>query len=248
MKYYFVSDVHLGSSSDEKENKRVERNFIQWLEKITSEPATIYLLGDIFDFWFEYKYVIPTTHTLVLGKLKELVERGVEIHFFKGNHDMWLRTYLSNDIGLIIHNLSEVVTIEGEKMIVGHGHDMGFKLHLSTRLLWILFNGKLSFFLGSLLHPNIMMKIGSMWSKSSRNGKKSISREFEGESDFIIKAINKNFPKRKDKGINKLIFGHFHAPILYNMADGAELLILGDWKTGATYGVYENGELREERV
>lgn len=248
MKYYFVADVHLGASLSEEENIRTEKRFINWLDMVSSEPATIYLLGDIFDFWFEYKHVIPTKHTLVLAKLKELVERGVVVHFFKGNHDMWLRSYLSKEIGLIIHNFTEIIEIEGEKMIIGHGHDMGFKLRFSTRLLWILFNGKFSFFLGSLIHPNIMMSIGSAWSKSSRSGKKSISRTFEGENDFIIKAINKNFPNYNKQGITKLIFGHFHAPVFYNMADGAStLLILGDWKTGATYGVYEKGELIEHK-
>ncbi|MEG0499971.1 MAG: metallophosphoesterase, partial [Rikenellaceae bacterium] len=125
MKVFFVSDVHLGAGLDKAENDRIEQRFLAWLSEVHAQRGKLFLLGDIFDFWFEYKRVIPAAHSAVLGRLKEMTQDGIEIHFFKGNHDMWLRGYLRDEIGLIIHSRSEVMEIEGEMVFIGHGHDLG---------------------------------------------------------------------------------------------------------------------------
>lgn len=245
MKVYFASDVHLGSGVNKTENDLIEQRFLHWLDEAHTQRAKIFLLGDIFDFWFEYKHVIPTAHSAVLGKLKEMTADGIEIHFFKGNHDMWLRNYLSDEIGLIIHSRSEVMDIEGEKVFIGHGHDLGFKRTITTRLLWILFSTKFFYdFFSAVLHPNFMMRIGKLWSSSSRS-KKIVSHKFKKEDEFITRHIYEHFEEYKAQGVTKYIFGHFHCPTLYTLKDGkSQLMVLGEWSDIPSYGVLEDGDLQ----
>lgn len=245
MKVFFVSDVHLGSGANKAEQDAVEKRFLEWLSYVHAQRGVVFLLGDIFDFWFEYTHVIPTAHTAVLGRLKEMVDDGIEIHFFKGNHDMWLRTYLQQEIGLIVHSRSEVLEIEGEKLLIGHGHDLCFRRTILTRLLWILFNTKFFYDLFSaILHPNLMMRIGKLWSRSSRSNK-CISHDFQGEDEYITRYVNEHLEYYSALGVRKYIFGHFHCPVLYPLKDGvSQLMILGEWSTLPRYGVLENGVLQ----
>lgn len=237
MKYLFVSDVHLGSGASSAENTELEGRFIKWLDNAHRDRATIFLLGDIFDFWFEYKNTIPTTHSAVLGKLKQMSSDGIEIHFFKGNHDMWLRDYLQKEIGLIIHDQSEILTIAGRKIMIGHGHDLCFKSTFLTRMLWILFHSKFLYNLASLIiRPNLMMKIGNKWSQSSRKNK-DISHTFRGEDEFITSYINSSLEDYRSQGVSEFIFGHFHCPTIFRLKDGiAKIIILGEWSNIGKYG------------
>ncbi len=244
MKHLFVSDVHLGGYLTPLQNQNVEDSFLAWLDMAEQENAIIYLLGDIFDFWFEYKNVIPKTYIRVLGRLKELTTKGIEIHFFKGNHDMWLQNYLRDEIGLIIHNKTEIIDIEGEKVVMGHGHDIGFKRNVSSRLLWILFSNKIIFrFASSFIHPNIMMRWGWAWSKSSKKKKKN-KRSFLGEEAYITRYINNKRGYFYNSGVRRYIFGHFHTPVMYDMQDGeSQMMILGDWSTTPLYGEMNDGKI-----
>lgn len=245
MSYLFVSDIHLGSNVSSAQNNELERRFISWLEAAHRERAVIFLLGDIFDFWFEYKRVVPAAHSMVLGQLKKMTQDGIEIHFFKGNHDMWLRSYLKDDVGLIIHDRSEIVNIDGRNVMIGHGHDLCFRRTIMTRLLWILFNTKFFYnFFSAILHPNFMMSIGEKWSKSSRK-KKCISHQFKGDDEYIAKHINESLEEYKKKGVTEFIFGHFHCPTLYTLKDGvSKLVILGEWSSeNPIYAEIRNGVL-----
>lgn len=247
MKSLFVSDVHLGAALTKKENDATEYRFLEWLNMAHRERARVFLLGDIFDFWFEYKFVIPDVHSAVLGRLKEMVNDGIEIHFFKGNHDMWLRNYLSDEIGLIIHSRSEIMEIEGEKVFIGHGHDLCFKRTITTRLLWILFSTKFFYDLFSvLLHPNFMMRIGRLWSRGSRSNKNCISHQFKGEEEYITQYITARLTDFRREGVTKYIFGHFHCPTLYTLCDGeSELMILSEWSGDSVFfGEMEDGKLK----
>lgn len=252
MKSFFVSDVHLGSSFDKAINDTTECRFLRWLDYAHSERARVFLLGDIFDFWYEYNGVIPAAHSAVLGRLKMMVADGIEIHFFKGNHDMWLRTYLRDEIGLIIHDRSEVMDIDGEKVFIGHGHDLCFKRSFMTRLLWILFNTKFFYNLFSIIiHPNLMMAIGKRWSCGSRSNK-SVSHVFRGEDEYITNYINSRLEMFSSLGVSKFIFGHFHCPTLYRLGDGvSELMILGEWsENNIHYGILDKDvfELKKQSV
>ena len=243
-KYLFVSDVHLGASISSTENNKLEMRFLNWLSMAHKERATIFLLGDIFDFWLEYKNVIPTGYSAVLGRLKEMVQDGIEIHFFKGNHDMWLQKYLQDEIGLIIHDKSEVLTVGGEKMLIGHGHDLCFKQSFAKRLLWILFHAPIFYKLARIIfHPDFMIKIGRNWSRSSRKNK-SVSHVFRGTDEFITEQIDERLDYYDSIDVNKFIFGHFHCPVLHTLKNGtSKLMILGEWSETPQYGEMINKEL-----
>lgn len=243
MRSFFVSDVHLGSASSEAGNAALEQRFLLWLDMVHRERGRIYLLGDIFDFWFEYNYVIPTSHVAVLARLKAMVSDGIEIHFFKGNHDMWLRGYLSNEIGLIIHNRSELMNIDNENVFMGHGHDLCFKRSFTTRALWFLFNESFIYnFFSAILHPNLMMRIGQAWSKSSR-AKKHICHEFRGEEEYLTSYLTSRLSEFGSQGVTRFIFGHFHCPVLYTLVDGhSQMMILGEWSSVAMYGTLSDGK------
>lgn len=251
MKSLFVSDVHLGSALTKKENDAIEQRFLEWLNVAHSERARVFLLGDIFDFWFEYKFVIPDAYSAVLGRLKEMVNDGIEIHFFKGNHDMWLRNFLSDEIGLIVHSRSSIIEIDGEKVFMGHGHDLCFKRTLTTRLLWIFFSTKFLYDLFStILHPNFMMRIGRLWSRASRSNKNTVSHVFKAEDEYITRYITNLLPDFKKQGVNKFIFGHFHSPTLYTLCDGeSQLMILGEWsEANVLFGEMDGGELKAQKL
>ena len=119
-KIYFASDFHLGNSS-RKENQKKEKLILRWLNHISKDAEEIYLLGDIFDFWFEYKYVVPKGYVRFLGTLAQLVDSGVRIHFFCGNHDLWLRDYFQEELGLIVHKEKEVISLYEKNFMLGHG-------------------------------------------------------------------------------------------------------------------------------
>ena len=243
MKYLFVSDVHLCSSASSDENNRIEKHFLDWLSMAEKENATIFLLGDIFDFWFEYKNIIPKGYSTVLGRLKEMVQDGTEIHFFKGNHDMWLQRYFQDEIGLIVHDKSEIITIGDEKILIGHGHDLCFKQSIPTRLLWLFFNSSILYTVfRMIIHPDLMIKMGQNWSRSNRKNKKHC--HIFREDNFIAKQINERLDYYTSKGANKFIFGHFHTPTLYTLKDEtSQLMILSEWGSAIRYGELENGNL-----
>ncbi len=248
MRHLFISDVHLGGHISKEKNIEVEERLIKWFDTVTTEGSNsvvIYLLGDIFDFWFEYKRVVPASYSRILSRLKELTSQGYIIHFFKGNHDMWLRNYLEKEIGLIIHHKSEIININGENIFVGHGHDICFKRTLTTRLLWIFFTNRLIFNSAStLIHPNLLVKLGWAWSGKSKKVKKNKPIFYE-EDAYITKYIYSNHSEYSSNGVTKYIFGHFHTPTLYELKNnGSQLMILSDWSDDKIYyGEYCNGTI-----
>lgn len=165
-KIYFASDVHLGAPALHNNRER-EKLFVKWLNQVKTDAEAIYLMGDIFDFWFEYKRAVPRGFTRVLGKLAEITDSGIEVHFFTGNHDIWIFDYLPNEIGVIVHDDVIKTEIRGKKFFLGHGdglgpHDKGYKL------LKKIFTNRFLQWSFARIHPNFSIWLAHQWSSRSR--------------------------------------------------------------------------------
>jgi UDP-2,3-diacylglucosamine hydrolase len=238
-KTYFLSDIHLGSKSHTN-SIEVERKLCRWLDSIRHDAKAIYLLGDIFDYWYEYKYVVPKGFVRVLGKLAEITDSGIEVHFFIGNHDLWLTDYLAKECGLTLHFQPKIVEIDGKKFFLAHGD--GF---MKTSLLRMMFHNKFLRACLSAVHPRWSIPFAHAWSNYNR--KRGAENEFLGEEneELIIFAKQK---LQEMPGINYFVFGHRHIVLDFPVADAARVIVLGDWGREYSYGGVDGGELRWERV
>jgi UDP-2,3-diacylglucosamine hydrolase len=237
-KIYFASDFHLGLNTGEPAIER-EKKVVAWLNKAASDAKEIWLLGDIFDFWWEYKLVVPKGFTRFLGTLSSITDSGIPVHFFSGNHDMWVGDYLAKECGLIIHTEPFTVSFNGNKFHLAHGeglgtNDPGFKILLK------IFRNKPLRFLYSALHPSFGVGIGLKWSLNSRLGK-GIMAEFLGEEKEDLIRYSLAFPA--DEKIDYFIYGHRHLAMTFRLKTGAEIIFLGDWIKHGSYAVWDGSEL-----
>jgi len=238
---YFLSDAHLGSLAI-KHGRTQERRLVRFLDSIKEKAGAVYLLGDIFDFWYEYKYVVPRGYTRLLGKLSELSDLGVEVHFFTGNHDIWAFDYLEKECGAILH--VKPVTIEmGDKVFfLAHGDGLGDPDPKFKFLRW-LFHNRVAQILFSAIHPRWSMQLGLTWAKHSR-----LKHEIEdpetylGEDKEHLVLFAKDY-LRTHPDVNFFIFGHRHIELDLILSRTARVLILGDWITQFTYAVFDGNQL-----
>ena len=238
---YFLSDAHLGSLAI-KHGRTQERRLVRFLDSIKEKAGAVYLLGDIFDFWYEYKYVVPRGYTRLLGKLSELSDLGVEVHFFTGNHDIWAFDYLEKECGVILH--FKPVTIEmGDKVFfLAHGDGLGDPDPKFKFLRW-LFHNRLAQILCSAVHPRWTQQLGLTWAKHSR-----LKHEVEdppvylGEDKEHLVLYAKDY-LRTHPDVNFFIFGHRHIELDLMLSRTARVLILGDWITQFTYAVFDGNQL-----
>ncbi|MDR0834364.1 MAG: UDP-2,3-diacylglucosamine diphosphatase [Candidatus Symbiothrix sp.] len=239
-KIYFASDVHLGSSLFEPALE-VERRFVRWLDSIKNDAEAIYLLGDIFDFWFEYKKVVPRGFTRFLGKLGELHDQGIEIHYFTGNHDIWLTDYLANETGAIIHTEPLATTIHGKQFYLAHGDGLGDDSR-SFHLLRRIFHNKTCRFLFSCLPINWAVGLAQTWARHSRKKDRDNPVPYLGEDkEHLVLYAKKYLQKHPDT--DYLIFGHRHIVLDLQLPPHAQMLILGDWLNYFSYAVFDGNEL-----
>lgn len=239
-KIYFASDNHLGAPTPEASAPR-EKRFVQWLNEIQKDAAALFLLGDLFDFWFEYQTVVPKGFVRVLGKLAEMADAGIPIHFFVGNHDLWMLNYLQKEIGIEVHHHPKDFQFNETHFFIGHGDGLGPEDKGYKRMKKIFTN---SFFQWCFrwLHPDIGMRIGQYLSVKN----KLIS----GEEDAIFLGEEKEWlaqyaqRKYKEKARDYFIFGHRHIPMDISLNDQARYINLGDWITHYTYAEF-NGKSME---
>lgn len=233
-KIYFASDFHLGLKAGYPPLER-EKRVVEWLHKVTPDAEAIYLLGDVFDFWWEYKLVVPRGFTRFLGAIASITDSGIPVHFFTGNHDMWVGKYLSEECGMIIHTSPYIGTFDGKVIYMAHGEGLGSKSKTYKLLLKIFHNRPLRA-LYSSLHPSIGVGIGHKWSLNSRLGK-GISKEFMGEDkeDLIRHAEAVS----KEQKIDYFIFGHRHLAHNFKLSGGAEIIFLGDWIGNSSYAEWD---------
>ena len=237
-KIFFASDFHLGLSAGTSPIGR-EKKIVRWLESIADEAEEIYLLGDIFDFWWEYKLVVPRGFTRFLGRVASITDSGIPVHFFTGNHDMWVGDYFTKECGVIMHTGPFTTTFNSRKFHLAHGEGLGSKSTGYKILLWIFHNKPLRI-LYSALHPSIGVGIGHRWSLSSRLGK-GISLEFLGEDkeDLIRYASSVSAKEQMDY----FVFGHRHLAMTYKMKEGGEIIFLGDWIKHCSYAEWDGNNL-----
>lgn len=237
-KIYFASDFHLGLKAGSDPLER-ERKVVRWLNFISSEAGEIYLLGDIFDFWWEYRLVVPRGFTRFLGTISSLTDSGIPVHFFTGNHDMWTKDYLSGECGVIVHTEPETKTFDSRKFHLAHGEGLG-SADPFYRILLSIFRNRPLRALYSALHPSIGVGIGHRWSLNSRLGK-GISLEFLGEEKEDLIRYSRSV--MKNEKIDFFIFGHRHLTLSHRLDDGAEIIFLGDWVKNGSYAEWDGNEL-----
>jgi UDP-2,3-diacylglucosamine hydrolase len=237
-KIYFASDFHLGLPAGAPPLER-EKKVTAWLNSIAKDAKEIYLLGDIFDFWWEYKLVVPRGFTRFLGTLASITDSGIPIHFFTGNHDMWVGDYLSGECGLTIHTTPYTTLIDGKKFHLAHGEGLGTK-DKGYEILLAIFRNKYLRAMYSALHPAIGVGIGQRWSLSSRLGK-GINKEFLGEDKEDLIRYAKSVLEIEN--IDYFIFGHRHLAMTYKLKESAEILFLGDWIRNGSYAEWDGKAL-----
>lgn len=237
-KIYFASDFHLGLPAGSDPMAR-EKKVVKWLNNILPEAKEIFMLGDIFDFWWEYRYVVPKGFTRFLGTIASITDAGIPVHFFTGNHDMWMGEYLAKECGVIIHTGPYLTSFGGKRFYLAHGEGLGTK-DTGYKVLLSLFHSRILRRLYSAIHPAIGMGIGHRWSLKSRLGK-GISEEFMGvENEDLFRHSRKLL---ESENIDYFIYGHRHLPLSVKFVNGSVITILGDWIKVGSYAVWDGKEL-----
>jgi UDP-2,3-diacylglucosamine hydrolase len=240
---YFASDFHLGVPDYASSLER-EKDIVQWLNSIKDDAHSIYLLGDIFDFWFEYKYTIPKGYVRLLGKLAELRDAGIPIYFFTGNHDMWMFDYFPKELGIPVYRKPTVLQVGEQKLLIGHGDGLG-PGDRTYKMLKKFFSSSLCQWLFARIHPNLGISIANAWSRKSRITNNKREEKFETEAgEFLWVYCNE---VQKSAHHDYYIFGHRHLPLNLRVGDDSTYINLGEWVHFKTFAVYDgtNVELKE---
>lgn len=230
-KIYFVSDAHLGIP-DKISSKQREKKLVRWLDMIKTDASEIYLLGDIFDFWFEYKYVVPRGYVRLLGKLAEIIDSGITVHYFTGNHDMWMHDYLSEEIGIEIHKEPVSKVYNNLRFYIAHGDGLG-KGDLGYKFLKKIFGNHLCQWLFARLHPNFAIWLANISSKISRKTHEEKEKIYMGDKKERLLIYAKELSKKEN--YNFFIFGHRHLPIDIKINNNCRYINTGDWIKNFSY-------------
>lgn len=234
-KLYFASDFHLGVPNDKESLKR-EKKIIKWLNSIEKDAYAVFLLGDIFDFWFEYKHTIPKGFIRLQGKLAEFTDNGIPVIFFTGNHDMWMFDYFPKELNIPIYREPQSFTVNKTKFLIGHGDGLG-PGDKSYKFLKKVFRNQICQWLFSWLHPNVGMAIANKWSRNSRiNNLKNGDAQNLGEDEWLL-AYTKDIENNEHH--DYYIFGHRHLPLNLEVNSNSRYINLGEWVNHFTYGVFD---------
>ena len=238
-KIYFLSDFHLGAPDHSSSLER-EKLLVQFFDEIKKDAAEIFLVGDMFDFWYEYKKVVPKGYVRLLGKLAELTDSGIAIHFFAGNHDMWMRDYFAKELNIPVYFEPREFERNGKKFLIGHGDGLGPGDHGYKRLKK-LFRNPISKWLFGIFPPIMGIGLANYLSRRSRAA--GLTEEvFLGEDKEWLIIYSKEV--LKEKKIDFFVFGHRHLAIDYRLNESSRYINLGDWMLYYTYAVF-NGAAME---
>ena len=235
-KIYFASDVHLGAPTINNQREH-ERRFVGWLDSIKDTASEIYLLGDIFDFWFEYKKAVPKGFSRFLGKLSELTDAGITVHFFTGNHDIWIFDYLPSETGVVVHKEPQIREIDGFRFFIAHGDGLT-RFENGYRILKSVFNNKVAQWFFRWLHPDIGIWFATAWSKKSRE--KNTNARYEekkAEGDKWLISWAKEILEKEH--FDFFIFGHRHVAMDIDLTSNSRFVYLGDWISLFSYGEWD---------
>ncbi|MEP7144835.1 MAG: UDP-2,3-diacylglucosamine diphosphatase [Ferruginibacter sp.] len=241
-KIYFLSDFHLGAP-DAISSLQREKRIVQFLESIKKDAEQIFIVGDMFDFWFEYSTVVPRGFTRIFGKLAELTDSGIQIHFFVGNHDMWMRDYFQTELNIPVYFEPKTFEFSGKKFYVGHGDgqgpgDKGYKF------LKKIFRNKICQWMFGIIPPSIGMGLANYFSRKSRTFTSGKPESFLGEDNEWLLIYSKEV--LQDQFYDYFIFGHRHLPLDILIGEKSRYINLGEWITYSSYAVFDgvNMELK----
>lgn len=237
-KVYFASDFHLGVPTPAASKAR-EQKIIRWLCECEKDASAIFLVGDLFDFWFEYGQTVPKGFTRFFGKLAELSDKGIELHIFTGNHDLWMFGYLEEELGAKVHYQPIDLTINNTSILVGHGDGLGPGDN-GYKFLKKIFTNSFFQWCFKWIHPDIGIGLANFWSGRSRAQAVNQEQKFLGEEEWLwIYSQEQELIKHRDY----YIFGHRHLPLDLEVGTNSKYINLGEWLTNYTYAVYQNGKI-----
>jgi UDP-2,3-diacylglucosamine hydrolase len=243
-KIYFISDSHFGVPTHEKSLER-ERLFISWLDEVKKDAEEIYIMGDLFEFWFEYKTVIQKGYVRLFGKLAEITDSGIPVYFFRGNHDVWAFDYLSKELNFKIYPDTLIREINGKKFFLGHGDGLG-KGDNGYKFIKKVFRNRVNQWLFRWLHPDIGTALGLFWSNRSRianenTGLEKVNQEgIDRLKSYCLKILTKN------PDIDYFIFGHIHKPVAEQLNEKSTYFNIGDWINYFSYLVFDGNKIEHK--
>jgi len=238
-KVYFASDNHLGAPTP-KDSLPREKKFVAWLDSIKDDAAAIFLIGDLFDFWFEYKTVVPKGFTRTLGKLAEIADSGIPVYYFVGNHDLWMSGYFEDELGIPVFFKPQDFTIGNTTFFIGHGDGLGPGDKGYKRMKKVFTNPFFKW-LFRWLHPDIGVKIAQYLSVKNKLISGDDDAKFLGEENEWLAVYSKK--KLSQKHRDYFIFGHRHLPLEITLNENSKYINLGDWIQYYTYGVFDGNNL-----
>ncbi len=237
-KIYFASDFHLGAPNYEQSRQR-EDKIVRWLESIRPTAAAIFLVGDIFDFWFEYKHVVPKGYVRLLGKLAELTDSGIPIVAFTGNHDMWMFDYFTKELNIPVYRNPQTIEVNGKRLFVGHGDGLGPK-DRTYKILKKVFANRLCQWLFARVHPNLGIGIANAWSGRSRKSNSVKDDIYLGENEWLLCYCRR---KEEHSHHEYYIFGHRHLPLDVKVNEKSRYINLGEWVSQCFYAEFDGATL-----
>ena len=239
IKIYFASDSHFGIP-DRKSSLEREKKLVRWLDEIKVDATEIYFLGDIFDFWFEYKYVVPKGYVRLLGKIAELSDSGIKIHYFIGNHDMWMKDYFEKELNIQIHKDPIKKVYNNIKFYIGHGDGLG-PGDYGYKILKMIFRNKVCKWLFSRLHPNFAIWFANACSGLSRRTHEEKEKTYMGDNkERLLKFVQSQLQKEQ---FNYFILGHRHLPLDIKIDDTCRYINTGDWIRNFSFAVFDGVNL-----
>lgn len=238
-KIYFLSDFHLGAPDYESSLER-EKKIVRFLDEIKKDAQEIFLLGDVFDFWFEYKRAVPKGFVRLQGKIAEITDSGIPVHWFIGNHDMWIFNYIPKELGVQMHRKEIVREFDGKKFFIGHGDGLGPGDH-GYKFIKAVFRNKVCQWLFARFHPNFGIGLANFFSRKSRVATGDNDATFYGEEKEMLIQFCKSTLKKEH--FDYFIFGHRHLPIDFNVSEKSRYINTGDWIKYFSYAVFDGQNL-----
>jgi UDP-2,3-diacylglucosamine hydrolase len=238
-KIYFLSDFHLGAPNAEVSLIR-EKKIVQFLDEIKHDTQQIFIVGDLFDFWYEYKKVVPRGYVRILGKLAELTDSGIAIHFFVGNHDMWMNDYFQKELNIPVYFEPKTFEFNNKKFMIGHGDGLG-PGDAGYKFIKKIFRNKICQSLFGILPPYIGMGIAHYFSNKSRSREDSNIEVFLGEENEWLLTYSKEVLQKEH--FDYFIFGHRHLPIDFSLNENSRYINLGEWINYNSYAVFDGNTL-----
>lgn len=239
-KIYFASDFHLGYPNFQESRKR-EYLIIEWLDSIKSDCEELYLLGDIFDFWYEYKWVVPKGYVRFIAKIAEFTDAGIPVYMFRGNHDQWLGSYLIDEVGVTVHSEPILKNYNGKDFYIHHGHALG-NYDKGMNFLHAIFTNKFLQWMFSRVHPNGAFGFAHSWSKHNRNVKVYESSNYLGDEKEWLLLHSKDVIKQKH--YDYFVYGHRHVAVDKNVTENSRYINLGNWITNTSYAVFDGTDIQ----